>query len=1217
MTSTRNLKLSYDDYTVAWICALPVEMAAAKVMLDEVHEDLPALPHDNNVYTLGRIRKHNVVIAGLPNGKYGNTSATVVAMQLIAGFPSIRFGLMVGIGGGVPNKDADIRLGDIVVSKPTGSYGGVVRYDYGKALNRHFERTGMLNQPPALLLNALTKLQSNHLTEESQIPNFLSEMEKKLGQRAENFACPQQEDRLYQADYHHIGDSKTCEHCDHTKTVQRIPTNRAKPAIHYGLIASGNSVIKDSGLRDFLSRELGVYCVEMEAAGLMDSFPCVVIRGICDYADSHKNKKWQGYAAATAAAYAKELLTVIHEKSVTDSRATLSVTKYGIYHGNHKQNLQQFGKNDGRIELEKLLERVSNYDPERTQRRLSSKRVIGTTQWFLDHPTFKEWFTDKSFPALWCSGKIGSGKTIIATSVIDVAMRRSSELPLGPTVSYFCEDGPRLHNGQPAVSILSSFIKQLCEFLNLRSTPYPDIALQALRKFFGQRRMVPDVEDLKEIFTDLFHYVPDTTYIVDGFDTLHSRDAKIILDCFQQLFYGSVLRHQSQILLLSRDQIPGYIDLTRFIPGIRQISINNNNLPDIEIYIKAKIKDKMMVRKLTDSTPLIQELSRDLLEKSTGMFLWVYLQLEILWDECFSDNEIRAALEQLPRGLDETYQRCMKRVTDTQDIRPLRTLKWISYAARPLHIEELREAIAFDLHDTIWDSGKISSREFVAGCCSNLAVVDSNDDFVYFAHPSVKQFLEKYIAGRIPGYPTSPLQGELECGELCVTYLSFSNFGLELGKHDECVSDSLNPMALAAQSVGPSLLSTFFLRRPSKKIPSYPLKIQMIRKVPPDTLQYKFLDYASSNWPLHTKNITQQSRAWRKFERLALQFSETWNFHPWKSSGRSQRSYLHGLLVWAVKGQHQPLLSIVLNMRQDVQEICNLPSIEERLPVLHIASRLGYETVVESLLDLCDVKLLDENGYTPLHHAADKGHIKVVQLLLGTNELLINIRSKCQSTPFLLAARNGHEIVAKLLLDKGADLDTKELITGGNQLLQAAWDGQEAVARVLLDKGADIEAKDPHGWTPLLHAAGNGHEAVVKLLLDKGADIEDKDPHGLTPLLHAAQNGHDIIVKLLLDKGADIEVKDSIIGKTPLLWAAWDGHDTIVKLLLDRGANLEAKDSLTKQTPLLLAAQNGYEAIVKLLLDKGANLEVKDSLTGQTPLLLAAQNGYEAIVKLL
>jgi hypothetical protein len=153
----------------------------------------------------------------------------------------------------------------------------------------------------------------------------------------------------------------------------------------------------------------------------------------------------------------------------------------------------------------------------------------------------------------------------------------------------------------------------------------------------------------------------------------------------------------------------------------------------------------------------------------------------------------------------------MKRIEDTKDIRPLRALIWISYAIRPLHIEELREAIAFDLHDTVWDSGKIPPRDFATGCCSNLTVLDSNDDCVYFAHSSVKQYLEKYIMGRTPGYPRNLLQGELKCGEFCINYLSFSNCGLELGKNIKLASNPLNPMALAAQSVGPSLLSTLLL----------------------------------------------------------------------------------------------------------------------------------------------------------------------------------------------------------------------------------------------------------------------------------------------------------------------------------------------------------------------------------------------------------------------
>ena len=104
----------------------------------------------------------------------------------------------------------------------------------------------------------------------------------------------------------------TCESCNKESAVERQPRGNQDIMVHYGTIASGNLVMRDGTTRDIVSSEFGgVLCFEMEAAGLMNSFPCLVIRGICDYADSHKNKKWQAYAAGTAAAYAKEVLSII------------------------------------------------------------------------------------------------------------------------------------------------------------------------------------------------------------------------------------------------------------------------------------------------------------------------------------------------------------------------------------------------------------------------------------------------------------------------------------------------------------------------------------------------------------------------------------------------------------------------------------------------------------------------------------------------------------------------------------------------------------------------------------------------------------------------------------------------------------------------------------------------------------------------------------------
>lgn len=319
-----NISLTRDDYTVGWICALPLEMTAASVMLDEIHDDLPNQPNDPNAYVFGRIGKHNVVVACLPSGSYGITSAAIVATHLSSSFRSIRFGLMVGIGGGVPNKDVDIRLGDIVVSEPEGIYGGVVHYDHGRALaGGEFERRGMLNRPPQCLLTAVSKLKCYHLREESQVPAFLAEIMQKLSsKKATKFTRPLQEDRLFLSDYYHTDNlTKSCDACDTTQVVPRPPRDDNDPVIHYGLIASGSKLLTDSQLRDKLGREMDVRCVEMEAAGLMNAYEFLVIRGICDYADSHKNDVWQGYAAVTAAAYAKELLLTVSVEERTRATA--------------------------------------------------------------------------------------------------------------------------------------------------------------------------------------------------------------------------------------------------------------------------------------------------------------------------------------------------------------------------------------------------------------------------------------------------------------------------------------------------------------------------------------------------------------------------------------------------------------------------------------------------------------------------------------------------------------------------------------------------------------------------------------------------------------------------------------------------------------------------------------------------------------------------------
>lgn len=315
MTSAR--RTTYQDYTVGWIAALPIEMKAAILMLDELHAKLSQQhPQDNNAYVLGRVANHNVVLACLPAGYIGNNSAAVVATQMAFTFPNINIRLMVGIGGGVPGDNHDIRLGDVVVSKPGPHDGGVIQYDFGKTTVGGFQRTGSLPPPPARLLTATSLLEALHSNESDPITERLD-----VFQQRPEFRYPGTDnDQLFLPDYDHVADQPTCASCDRDKLVQR-PPRQGRTRIHYGTIASGNQVMKDARTRDALRQKYGALCFEMEAAGLMhlNTFPCVVIRGICDYSDTHKNKQWQGYAAAVAVAYAKELLDHVSQVHVPDN----------------------------------------------------------------------------------------------------------------------------------------------------------------------------------------------------------------------------------------------------------------------------------------------------------------------------------------------------------------------------------------------------------------------------------------------------------------------------------------------------------------------------------------------------------------------------------------------------------------------------------------------------------------------------------------------------------------------------------------------------------------------------------------------------------------------------------------------------------------------------------------------------------------------------------
>ncbi|CAH0020890.1 unnamed protein product [Clonostachys rhizophaga] len=310
-TTTNEESPEPNDYTVGWVCALPTEMAAAEGMLEKVYQAPPQHRLDENNYVLGQIAHLKIVVVCLPSGVLGTTPAAVAAGQMRQTFPALKHFLLVGIGGGMPSTNSDVRLGDVVISQK------VIQYDHGKAVpGNNLVLTGHLNHPPAILLNAASRLESQEVTGSpelvSSVLGHLARMQAKYPDSEYNWSYPGVEkDQLFNSDYDHEGNNPTCVECDPARLQLRLPRVKTRPKFHYGTIASANRVMRDGTARERLRKETDALCVEMEAAGLMNNFPCLVVRGICDYADSHKNKDWQLHAAAIAAAYAKELLSII------------------------------------------------------------------------------------------------------------------------------------------------------------------------------------------------------------------------------------------------------------------------------------------------------------------------------------------------------------------------------------------------------------------------------------------------------------------------------------------------------------------------------------------------------------------------------------------------------------------------------------------------------------------------------------------------------------------------------------------------------------------------------------------------------------------------------------------------------------------------------------------------------------------------------------------
>ncbi|KAF2996051.1 hypothetical protein E8E13_003282 [Curvularia kusanoi] len=681
-----------------------------------------AATSDYNQYVLGTTVRHNVAIGCLPAGRIGTSSATFVAAQMIRTFPNIQFCLMVGIGGGVPGTNGKIRLGDVVVSQPTDTFGGVVQYDMGKTTVDGFVRTGALNSPPEVLLNAIVTVQANELLEESSLLKYAAKLEGTRFDRSRTG-----DDVLFDAAYDHEDpNDRTCDACN-TDKVDNTRKSRQlgkEIEVHYGTIASGNRVMKNALERDKASRQLGgVLCFEMEAAGLMNTSKCLVIRGICDYSDSHKNDGWQLYAAGIAAAYAKEVLSVINPIEVADMQIALNGTKPHVELQTTRANLTPQGQQNGcdmvslnntgiadlaaiggiadldsspgtpqssrhhPIEVANLSairnalseehrKKIENslHFRQRDARFLTIKLAqTRTCQWLYENSRYTNWLhankIDHHQPFFWIKGKPGSGKSILMKHLFLNTKKAMSD---SIVISFFFnargEELEKTTSGLYRALLLQLLQKAPQTWTVFSDDEYLDAKLDLVKQSGW-----PD-EVLRQIFVACLQELENERVIcyVDALDECPEAAIREMISFFESIremdstgdfrvCFSS--RHYPEISIRTGVQLA--------------LEAEAEHVKDIALYIDANLN--------LSNDPQFEAIKAELLSKASGIFLWVHLVIPVL-NKAYDSGRIKALQSELARtpiGLHELFADMVTR--DQHSLGPFQLCIYIIlFAAGPL-----------------------------------------------------------------------------------------------------------------------------------------------------------------------------------------------------------------------------------------------------------------------------------------------------------------------------------------------------------------------------------------------------------------------------------------------------------------------------------------------------------------------------------------------------
>ncbi|KAI9666578.1 MAG: hypothetical protein M1821_004514 [Bathelium mastoideum] len=1139
-----------EDYTVGWVCALPIELEAARAMLDEEHNTPQVL--DGNVYTFGRIHGHNVVIGCLPSGQYGTNSAAVVATRMARTFRSLRSRFMVGIGGGVPSAEADVRLGDVVVSEPKNDLPGVVQYDMGKRLpNGQYKRTGFLPPPPDEVLQATAKLKSSR--DRKPLSSLLPQ----------SFNRPDSQDVLFEGSYEHIGGS-TCQNCLQSRVVPRSPRSDGEPRVHYGIIASGNQVMKDGIERDKLTDQVGeVLCFEMEAAGLMSIFPSLVIRGICDYADSHKNKEWQPHAAGVAAAYVKELLVVIPPPAEEISQTVTNVTTVD-------SDSWQPTKEDQNRCLKSLW-----FSEMAMREHAIDSETPGTCVWLDGHENFKAWLRQRQ-GLLWIQGNPGAGKSTLMRHALYAQRQHESSKNMIVLGFFF-------HARAGSTSIQNSVLGFYRSLLHQLLSKAPTLLTDFMTKFKNILQSTngstldwaPYQNELRNFLRDSMPRYSESKSIqifVDALDESGEKISRELVQYFDRLVKDTTQQNGSLAICFSYRHFP-IINPKDCLT----ICVENENRQDLATHIQDRLENR----------PEALRLKEKILEKAQGLFQWVDLVVQMIaeMDDEGDYGQMETRLKGIPEGLGPLYDTILDKLVSKEPQRATRLLRWICFAFRPLKMSEMRWAIMIDgdcqfsslkqlAQHRLFAKTDEQLRKQIRTLSGGLAEVaeeretEDQSGIIQFIHLSVQDYLCKSGLRRL-GCEASEGEHHFQLSRACVQYLKMPEIRrLEPVNIDET-------RRLTAEKAG----------------------------------MFSFIEYAVGDWTRHA--LTADSNG--------ILLGRFFDLLPWPScdfadttarlgeSFRAQYLDLYRRDAYDGKPAHATILhqAAFYSLPSWVQAICDSVPYAVQSEDNRGRTALSWACLSEPSLWI---------GRDGTYHPNMAQNItKTINILLkqqGTNP---NSRDQDGRTPLAIAAADGNPLAMKLLSRRQVvDVNCKDrfgctpLISTvrlwGTKIVQEDLCEQCDVhgrVRLLLKRSdIDINTGDFEGRTALSWAVGLSARRLVQRLLSQSDIVTDqKDNQGRSPLSWAAEGDETKdplkILQMLLERGdVDPDSKDKD-GRTPLSYASgshlcersWT-DSPVVEILLDRrDVNPDSRD-INGRSPLSWAAEKGSAHAIQKFIDR-------------------------------